>query len=328
MGERPDPYRVWLSEIMLQQTTVTAVMPYFQRFTERWPDVHALARAESEALMAAWAGLGYYARARNLLACARTVSQQLGGVFPEDEKALQALPGIGEYTSAAIRSIAFNKPAVVVDGNVERVIARLYPDAVQNPKDKRAIKALAEPYYDYAAQVGRPGDLAQAFMDLGAGVCIPKAPRCGVCPVNAFCGSAGLIKGEGGRKSSGQPERRQRFGYVYWIEDGQGRVLLHRRPPKGLLGGMVGLPTSEWVDAGAPEPDPPDFLRGLELERIEGAQVRHVFTHFSLTLGVYKGKITSELPSQVDYFLWDTVFEGSPGFPSVFSKAVKLINNT
>lgn len=327
-GEVADPYRVWLSEIMLQQTTVTAVIPYFQRFTERWPDVHHLARAEPEALMAAWAGLGYYARARNLLSCARTVSHELGGVFPDDERALRALPGIGEYTSAAIRAIAFNKPATVVDGNVERVIARLHPDLVDSPKDKKAVRVLAEPYYDYAARAERTGDLAQAFMDLGAGVCIPKAPRCGFCPVAAFCGSAGRVQAKGGGKAPGASGRKQRFGHVYWIEDGRGRVLLHRRPPKGLLGGMVGLPTSEWVEAGAPDPAVPEFLRGLELERLENAQVRHVFTHFSLSLSVYRGKVTSTFSFQADYFLWDTACEGSPGFPSVFQKVAKIINNT
>lgn len=321
-GESPDPYRVWLSEIMLQQTTVAAVMPYFQRFTERWPDVHALARVQPEALMAAWAGLGYYARARNLLACARTVSHELGGQFPEDERGLRALPGIGEYTSAAIRAIAFNKPAVVVDGNVERVIARVHPDAAQNPKDKRAIKTLAEPYYEYAARVGRPGDLAQGFMDLGAGVCIPKAPRCGLCPVSAFCGSVNLTKGQDLANPPVKPERRKRFGKVYWIEDGQGRVLLHRRPPKGLLGGMVGLPVSPWSDGAPPALLKPDFLEGTRVRKVHDAKIIHPFTHFILTLEVYCAQVPSDFVYPNDYF-WHRISDlNSAGLPSVFVKVV------
>ncbi len=322
MGERPDPYRVWLSEIMLQQTTVTAVIPYFQRFTVRWPDVHALARAEPEALMAAWAGLGYYARARNLLACARTVSHDLGGAFPEDEKALRALPGIGEYTSAAIRAIAFNKPAVVVDGNVERVIARVHTDAAQNPKDKRAIKGLAEPYYDYASRVERPGDLAQAFMDLGAGVCTPKAPRCGLCPVSAFCGSVSLIKGQDSVNTPAKPERRKRFGQVYWIEDGRGRVLLHRRPPQGLLGGMVGLPVSPWSESAHSATLKPDFLVGVRVRKLRDSKIIHPFTHFILTLEVYSTEVPSDFVYPDDYFWYRISDLDSVGLPSVFVKVV------
>lgn len=326
MGERPDPYRVWLSEVMLQQTTVPAVIPYFLKFTARWPDVHSLARAEPEALMAAWAGLGYYARARNLLACARKVSQELDGDFPEDEKALKRLPGIGDYTSAAIRAIAFNKPAVVVDGNVERVMVRIHPDRIENPKDKAAMRAAATPYYDAAAQAGRSGDMAQAFMDLGAGVCIPKTPRCGMCPVSGFCGSAGKTVAAVPLVPAVKAERRRRFGHVYWIEDGQGAVLLHKRPAKGLLGGMTGLPTSAWTEDVQERPEAPDFIQLTGLKLSSGPPIVHPFTHFVLTLHIFSASVGMRFEVPDDYFWHPVALIEEAGLPSAFMKAVKLLD--
>jgi A/G-specific adenine glycosylase len=240
-GVRPDPYRIWLSEIMLQQTTTPHAAPYFLSFTARWPTVRALAAERDEEVMSAWAGLGYYARARNLLACARAVASGHGGFFPETEPGLLALPGVGAYTAAAVAAIAFDRPANVVDGNVERVMSRLFAVEAPLPTVKPELKRLA------GTLVGedRPGDWAQALMDLGATVCMPRTPLCDRCPVLNFC--AAFARGDQASfpRKAKKAERPRRYGIVYVANRG-GEVALVRRPPKGLLGGMLALPTSDW----------------------------------------------------------------------------------
>jgi len=275
-GVRPDPYHVWLSEVMLQQTTVAAVRTYFHRFTARWPTVADLAAAPDAEVMAEWAGLGYYARARNLLKCARVVAGDLGGRFPETAEALRALPGIGPYTAAAIAAIAFDEAAVVVDGNVERVVARLWAVETPLPAAKPELTELA----GRLTPTTRPGDHAQAMMDLGATICTPRNPVCALCPVAAWCEArARGIAADLPRKAP-KAEKPTRRGFAYVAVNAAGDVLLERRPEKGLLGGMVGFPGSDWCDA--PTPIPPRQADWREAP----VEVRHTFTHFHLRLRV------------------------------------------
>lgn len=281
-GTRPDPYHVWLSEIMLQQTTVEAVKPYFETFRTRWPDVAALARAPETDIMKAWAGLGYYSRARNLRKCAAIVAEHHGGCFPDTEVGLLALPGIGPYTAAAIAAIAFGRPAAVVDGNVERVATRLFAIATPLPLAKAQIRErLAD-----LVPAGRPGDFAQATMDLGATICTPKRPRCMLCPIEPAC--AARREGEPERYPVKPPKavRPKRRGAAFVAVRHDGAVLLRRRADKGLLGGMSEVPTTRW-DARA------DGETGIEAApfaaRWEPAgAIRHVFTHFELELAVFR----------------------------------------
>jgi A/G-specific adenine glycosylase len=309
-GRRPDPYRVWLSEIMLQQTTTAHAAPYFLGFTRRWPTVRALAKADDGALMAAWAGLGYYARARNLIACARVVAGDLGGVFPATEAGLRELPGIGPYTAAAIAAIAFDQPANVVDGNVERVMARLHAVATPLPGAKPELKRLA------GELVGpeRAGDWAQALMDLGATVCTPTSPACERCPAADVC--QGLASGAPARfpVRAAKADRPHRFGAA-WLLTRRGEVALVRRPPKGLLGGMLALPTSDWratpwsdAEAIAAAPIAAPWRAAGEIE--------HAFTHFSLTLRVFRAE------GDWERAIW-TAPAGLEGLPSVFLKAAR-----
>lgn len=263
--DRPDPYRIWLAEVMLQQTTVAAVAGFFARFTERWPTVADLAAAEDADVMAAWAGLGYYARARNLLACARAVVADHGGHFPDTEAALRALPGIGEYTAASVAAIAFGRPAVVVDANVERVVARHRLIETPLPLAKRAIRAALVPL----VPAGRPGDFAQALMDLGATVCTPRNPACAICPLAGDCLSRGRPDIERLPVKPAKRGKPHRHGVAWWIEEA-GRVWLVRRPAKGMLGSMRALPGGDWSDV-------PPAESGI-------ARVDHSFTHFDLTL--------------------------------------------
>jgi A/G-specific adenine glycosylase len=311
-GVRPDPYRVWLSEIMLQQTTTPHAAPYFAAFTVRWPTVGDLAAADDGAVMSAWAGLGYYARARNLLACARTVAGAHGGVFPEDEAGLFALPGVGAYTAAAVAAIAFDKPANVVDGNVERVMSRLFAVEGPLPNAKTELKRLA------GALVGddRPGDWAQALMDLGAVVCMPKTPLCDRCAATQFCRA--FRRGDPGSfpRKAKKAERPRRFGVAYILTRG-GEVALVRRPPRGLLGGMLALPTSVWgaarlsdAQALTEAPVAADWRAAGEIE--------HVFTHFALTLRVFRGEVSGEPAGAI----W-TPMKDVGGLPSVFLKALR-----
>lgn len=276
-GTGADPYRVWLSEVMLQQTTVAAVKAYFERFTLLWPTVQDLAEAEDAQVMAEWAGLGYYARARNLLACARAVADR--GGFPATREGLAALPGIGPYTSAAIAAIAFDQPETVVDGNVERVVARLFAVETPLPAAKPELTALAARLTPHQ----RPGDHAQAMMDLGATICTPRSPACGICPVMAHCDArASGIAADLPRKAAKKPKP-LRQGTV-WIGFDAGRVLVETRPDKGLLGGTLAFPSTGWDGSALSAPAPADWQ--------EVGIVRHVFTHFALDLAVMQGRLT------------------------------------
>jgi A/G-specific adenine glycosylase len=273
-GVRPDPYRVWLSEVMLQQTTVAAVRDYFRRFTDRWPTVADLAAAEDAAVMGEWAGLGYYARARNLLACARAVARDHGGVFPATRDGLLTLPGIGPYTASAIAAIAHDEAAVVVDGNVERVMARLWLVEDPLPGAKAELTRLA----GILTPQKRPGDYAQAVMDLGATVCTPRNPACGICPWMAECQArAAGVQASLPRKTE-KAAKPVRQGVLWIARREDGAWLVERRAERGLLGGMLGFPGSNWDGAGGDSPLALDW-------RVIG-DVRHTFTHFHLILQV------------------------------------------
>lgn len=310
-GVRPDPYHVWLSEIMLQQTTVAAVKSYFEAFVRRWPTVADLAAAEDAEVMAAWAGLGYYARARNLLKCARIVADDLGGVFPADEPALQKLPGIGPYTSAAIAAIAFDRPATVLDGNVERVMARLHAVEEPLPASKETLRGLAAALTPAA----RAGDYAQAVMDLGATICTPASPACGICPWSGPCQArARGVAAELPRKLP-KPVKPVRLGVAYVARRADGAVLLERRPDKGLLGGMLGWPGSDWAEAQA------DHAPPLEADwQDAGAEVRHTFTHFHLRLRVMRAEVDPDARPLCGHFVAARAFDPSD-LPTVMRKA-------
>ncbi len=309
-GRRADPYRVWLSEIMLQQTTVPHATPYFLSFTRSWPTVTALAAADDGDVMAAWAGLGYYARARNLIACARFVAGKLGGVFPTTEEALRALPGVGAYTAAAIAAIAFDRPANVVDGNVERVMARLYAVETPLPAAKPELKRLAETL----VAADRPGDWAQALMDLGATVCTPSSPACPTCPATDVCQARATGAPETYPRRDAKPDRPKRFGAAYVLTSGD-RVALVRRPAKGLLGGMLGLPTSDW--RATPWPDAEGIAAApVAADWKPAGEIRHVFTHFALDLRVFRAD------GDWDGAIW-TARRDLEAMPSVFLKAAR-----
>ena len=291
-GETPDPYRVWLSEIMLQQTTVKTVAPYFARFLARWPTVEALGRASLDDVLRAWAGLGYYARARNLHACARAVVQQHGGKFPQTLEGLRALPGIGDYTAAAVASIAFDAAAVPVDGNVERVVSRLFAVEDEFPAAKPAIKRLAASLLP----ARRSGDFAQALMDLGAMICSPKRPACSLCPWNGSCLALARGNQEIFPRKAPKREGKLRRGAAFVALRADGRVLLRTRPEKGLLGSMTEVPGSDWAhdfDAADALVAAPRF-RGKPRWRILSGVVTHVFTHFPLELVVYIAPVARE----------------------------------
>jgi len=321
-GEVADPYSVWLSEIMLQQTTVAAVIPYFLKFSALWPNVFALAAADINDVMREWAGLGYYARARNLHKCAQVVAYERGGVFPEDQNELMTLPGIGEYTSAAIRTIAFGKSATVVDGNVERVMVRVQGLKGDLKTLKKESKIHAGAYFEGFEQ--RPGDLAQAFMDLGATVCTPKTPRCAECPLEILCLTAYPQVRAKTSKSSKASTKPLKKGYVYWVDREKGNILAHRRPPDGLLGGMLSLPTTEWVCDGQ-DPKHLPFLLVPEPLSPQG-EIRHSFTHFEIRLLIFKAKVdhTQSLPE--GYIELPVASYQTVGFPSLFKKVVAYIS--
>lgn len=290
-GETPDPYRVWLSEIMLQQTTVKAVAPYYARFLKRWPSVKALAASSLGDVLKAWAGLGYYARARNLHACARAVIERHDGRFPPDETVLAALPGIGPYTAAAIAAIAFGRRATPVDGNIERVVARLFAVVEPLPAAKPEIRRLAE----RLTPAERPGDFAQAMMDLGATICTPR-PACGFCPWNDVCAAYRLGSPQTFPRKTPKAEGRLRCGAAFWVERADGAVLVRTRPLRGLLAGMTEVPTTEWAhdfDLALALRSAPRVANGKTKpawRKLPG-KVTHVFTHFPLELVVYASAV-------------------------------------
>lgn len=309
----PDPYRVWLAEVMLQQTTVAAVIPYYARFLERWATITDLAVADEAEVMAAWAGLGYYSRARNLIACARAVAAR-GGRFPETEAELRRLPGLGAYTAAAVAAIAFGERAAVVDANVERVIARLFALAEPLPGARKAIRERVAGL----VPADRPGDFAQAMMDLGATVCTARRPRCLICPLAGSC--AARDRGpEGFPVKAPRKARPLRRGKAFWIER-DGAVWLVRRPDRGMLGGMRALPDDGWSARADGAASPP-----LAGPWAAAGTVRHGFTHFDLDLQLmlYSGSDWDSLASQRGAW-WPLDRLKEAGLPSLFAKAVRL----
>lgn len=310
-GVKPDPYRVWLSEVMLQQTTVAAVRDYFRRFTDRWPTVADLAAAADSDVMGEWAGLGYYARARNLLACARAVVRDHGGVFPVTREGLLTLPGIGPYTASAIAAIAHDEAATVVDGNVERVMARLWLVEEPLPGAKAALTRLAEGL----TPVTRPGDYAQAVMDLGATICTPRNPACGICPWREPCRArAEGVQATLPRKleKAAKPVRQ---GVIWIARRVDGAWLVERRADRGLLGGMLGFPGSDWDGGGGAEP--------VEADWQEVGEVRHTFTHFHLILRCRIARVGMEAEPKRGAFLPKAEFRPSD-LPTVMRKAFDL----
>jgi len=315
-GRRPDPYRVWLSEIMLQQTTVGAVKPYFEKFLERWPTVEALAAAETDDVMKAWAGLGYYSRARNLKKCAEAVAERHGGRFPDTEEALKGLPGIGDYTAAAIAAIAFNRTAAVVDGNVERVVTRLRAIETPLPAAKPEIRAVVETLLPEA----RPGDFAQAMMDLGATICTPRRPSCILCPVAEHCVARALNAQERFPLKAAKADRPLRQGAAFVAARADGAVLLRRRPEKGLLGGMTEVPTSAWT--ARQDGDSTVAAAPFAGSWKKCGVVTHVFTHFALNLSVFLAEVSGgEAPAGH----WWSAPEDLRGeaLPTVMKKAIE-----
>jgi A/G-specific adenine glycosylase len=316
-GRRADPYRVWLSEIMLQQTTVATVGPYFDRFVARFPDLHALAAAPLDAVLHLWQGLGYYARARNLHACARAVVARNGGEFPDDPAALRALPGIGDYTAAAIAAIAFDQPLAAVDGNAERVVARLFAERTPLPAAKPRLRALAAALVPGA----RAGDFAQALMDLGATICTPRRPRCILCPWRQDCAAAASGIAEELPALAEKPERPLRYGVVFWLTRPDGAVLLRRRPEKGLLGGMIELQSTPWRAEPWSEPAAIAEAPAAASWTALPGTVTHGFTHFRLELALLAGITTEPVPG-----IWAKPAEFKDyAFPTLTKKLVNHV---
>ncbi|WP_112663254.1 A/G-specific adenine glycosylase [Microvirga flavescens] len=316
-GETADPYRVWLSEIMLQQTTVVAVKPFYLKFLERFPTVQALAQAQEEAVMQAWAGLGYYSRARNLHACAKVVVARYGGRFPATESELLNLPGIGAYTAAAVAAIAFDEPAAAVDGNVERVLSRIHMLDESLPKAKPAIKALTEEL----VPASRPGDFAQALMDLGATICTPKRPACALCPWMAPCQAREQGLQETYPRKEKKVEGQLRRGAAFVVLRADDTILLRTRPPKGLLGSMAEPPTSEWDPTYEPSRAVLDAPIEARWQRLPGS-VRHVFTHFPLELTVLFAKVPRGTPAPHDMRWTPRLKLYEEALPGVMKKAL------
>ena len=318
-GGGADPYRVWLSEVMLQQTTVRAVGPYFEKFVARWPDVTALGRAALDDVLRMWAGLGYYSRARNLHACAVAVMGDHGGAFPDTEEGLRALPGIGPYTAAAIAAIAFDRRTMPVDGNIERVVTRLYAIEEALPQAKPLIKEMATTLLGPS----RAGDSAQALMDLGATICTPKKPACALCPLNDDC--AGRIRGDQETFPRKAPKKSGalRRGAAFVVTRG-GELLVRSRPEKGLLGGMTEVPGSQWLagqeDAAALAQAPE--LKGVTRWHRKAGIVSHVFTHFPLELVVYTASVTSRTRAPEGMRWVPVATLDGEAFPNVMRKVI------
>jgi A/G-specific adenine glycosylase len=313
-GERPEPYHVWLSEIMLQQTTVETVKPYFAKFLALWPDIRALAAAEDQAVLSAWAGLGYYARARNLIACARVVASRPGAQFPETEEGLRALPGIGAYTAAAIAAIAFGEASVVIDGNIERVVTRLQAIATPLPAARPEIAAALRPM----VPAERPGDFAQALMDLGAGICRPRNPDCLICPLRADCSAAAAGRATDFPIKPARKSKPVKYGTAFVVRDAAGRILLGTRPGKGLLAGMAEIPNSGWAEI-APQDNPPVDAAWTRLN----TPVVHVFTHFELRLVVAVARLSGR-PEAPEGLRWVAKADlANQPLPTLFRKVIE-----
>ena len=317
-GRTPDPYHVWLSEIMLQQTTVAAVIPYFGRFLARFPTVEALAEAPADDVMSSWAGLGYYARARNLHACAREVARR--GGFPRTEHELRELPGIGPYTAAAVAAIAFGQPCIAVDGNVERVVSRLFAITEPLPASRPAVAAAARTLGDDPAARARPADFAQALFDLGATLCTPASPACALCPWQAPCEArrAG-IAAQLPRKAP-RPDRPRRFGNAFWLQCGDA-ILLRRRPPSGLLGGMPELPNSTW----GPVPPTPGDGAPQPADWREAGVAEHGFTHFQLTLQLFAARVDAVAAPG---YLHPVTMLDTAGLPTAMRRCVDAVRRS
>ena len=317
VGVRPDPYAVWLSEVMLQQTTVATVKPYFEDFLRRWPTVDDLAAASRDEVMSAWAGLGYYSRARNLKAAAEAVAAR-GGRFPETAAELRELPGIGAYTAAAVAAIAFDEAVAVVDGNVERVLARVF--AIDVPL--KEAKLVIREHQQRLTPRERAGDYAQAVMDLGATICTPKRPACALCPWNEACAARAEGNPELYPRRGETADRPTRLGAAYVIRRGDGAILLRRRADSGLLGAMSEVPGSVWAEDFEPATSPPPVLAGLDWERLP-VKVVHVFTHFRLELTVFRGE--AAMSEKVPDGCWWSAPHALRGeaLPTVMKKAIE-----
>jgi A/G-specific adenine glycosylase len=321
-GERANPYVVWLSEIMLQQTTVAAVKPYFDAFLRRWPNVGALAAAPVESVMQQWAGLGYYSRARNLHACAKTIVEKNDGEFPQTETALRALPGIGPYTAAAIAAIAFEERATAVDGNVERVVARLYAIDTPLPSAKPLIKGKAESL----TPPDRPGDFAQAMMDLGATICTPRRPACSLCPLRVHCRAAAHGAPEDWPRKTPKPARPNRSGAAFFLRRGDA-ILLRTRPPQGLLGGMTELPGTTWMetcDAARALREAPLIADYRKLE----TPIAHGFTHFSLSLDVFVADVVAGTAAPAGCRWVKSADLDAEALPSLMRKVIAAVKSS
>lgn len=316
-GETPDPYRVWLSEVMLQQTTVVTVGPYYARFLERWPTVEALAAAELDEVLHAWQGLGYYARARNLHRCAKAVAALHGGRFPSSEEGLLTLPGIGGYTAAAVAAIAFGAKATPVDGNIERVVARLFAVETPLPAAKPELKRLAA----QLTPETRAGDFAQAMMDLGATVCRPKAPLCLTCPLTRLCAARAQGIAETLPRRSPRRARPKKHGVVFWIRRPDGAVLMQRRAEEGLLGGLMEFPSTGWREAAwsakeaiKSQPVPAEW-------RALPGVVEHGFTHFDIDLTLLAGEVPAR--TKLDGVWVRPEDFGSQALPTLMKKVAR-----
>lgn len=320
-GVRPDPYHVWLSEIMLQQTTVVTVGPYFMKFLQKWPTVKDLAKAKLDDVLAAWAGLGYYARARNLQKCAIAVVTEHGGAFPRSIEGLLELPGIGRYTAAAIASIAFDLPAVAVDGNVERVVSRFFAIEEPLPLSKDTIRAKAA----FIAQGNQhPGDFTQAFMELGATVCTPRKPRCGSCPWREDCAARKKGIAEDLPRKLAKAAKPVRYGKVFYIGNGSGEFLIHKREGTGLYEGLYQLPTTDWIGNRAEAKKLKAPLRAAKMESL-GAEVRHSFTHFDLILEIWTGHTKNAGLMGATWVSAENIEQYA--LPTLMKKAIRLCVN-
>ncbi|MBI3440817.1 MAG: A/G-specific adenine glycosylase [Proteobacteria bacterium] len=324
-GRKPDPYRVWLSEIMLQQTTVVTVTPYFTKFIAKWPTVAALAGASLDEVLTAWAGLGYYTRARNLHKCAQIIAEKFKGKFPVTVDGLRELPGIGPYTAAAIASIAFSRQAVAVDGNVERVVSRFFAIEEPLPSSKEIIRGRAA---QLAGDNRHPGDFTQAFMELGATVCTPRKPRCMFCPWQRECRANKLGITEGLPNKSPKVRKPVRYGKVFWIQKKSGAFLIEKRTAKGLYEGMYQLPTSEWVADRriAKKFAAPYYSSQLRFYPLN-QKIRHSFTHFDLVLEIWTAAAKNPVKAPCGNFVFMEDI-GGYALPTLMQKAIKLCAKT